>query len=269
MTRNSWASLMARHPATAAVPSGGSLTVGCLPIRGRRCRLGYNQNSAGETRFHGRIPAIMPVQIGGARAMAMGIRRVTWNNWIIAPAAASVLAFAVCGPAAAQSTKPWRHVIIQPKSDAGILMMPFKRGFADKMGLPVQLITVKDDELALKAVISGEAESYEGGPAAAMLADAHGSDVKVVGCTWITMPHGIFAHNDITTIEQLKGKSIAVATPGSLPDIFARGALAKHNIPVSSVNLASLGGDLDRYRALTARVVDAAVVSAEVTPLAE
>ena len=171
--------------------------------------------------------------------------------------------------ASAQTAKPWRHVIIQPKSDAGILLMPFKRGFADKVGLPVELISVKDDELALKAVLSGAADSYEGGPAAAILADAHGADVKVIGCTWITVPHGIFVHDDITSMDQLKGKSIAVAAPGSFPDIFARGALAKFNIPVSEVNLASLGGDLDRYRALTARVVDAAVVSGEVTPIAE
>jgi len=168
-----------------------------------------------------------------------------------------------------QTTTPWRHVIIEPKSDAGILLMPFKRGFAEKMGLPVELISVKDDELALKAVISGAADSYEGGPAAAILADAHGADVKVVGCTWIAMPHGIFVHDEITTMDQLRGKSIAVAAPGSLPDILARAALAKFNIPVSDVNLASLGGDLDRYRALAARVVDAAVVSAEVTPIAE
>src|SRR3974390_48480 len=69
----------------------------------------------------------------------------------------------------AQTTKPWRQVIIEPKSDAGELLMPFKRGFSDKVGLPVELISVKDDELALKAVLSGAADSYEGGPAAAIL----------------------------------------------------------------------------------------------------
>jgi NitT/TauT family transport system substrate-binding protein len=184
----------------------------------------------------------------------------------------AVATLLVCGAGdriSAQTTKPWRHVVIEPKSDAGELLMPFKRGFSDKLGLPVEIISVKDDELALKAVISGAADSYEGGPAATILADAHGADVKVIGCTWITVPHGIFVHNDITTLDQLRGKSIAVAAPGSFPDIFARGALAKYNIPVSDVSLASIGGNLDRYRALTQRVVDAAIVSAEVAPIAE
>src|SRR3974390_1419603 len=83
--------------------------------------------------------------------------------------AAIVLVFISSERAQAQTAKPWRHVIIEPKSDAGELLMPFKRGFADKIGLPVELISVKDDELALKAVLSGAADSYEGGPAAAIL----------------------------------------------------------------------------------------------------
>ncbi len=135
---------------------------------------------------------------------------------------ATLLVCATGDRVSAQTTKPWRHVVIEPKSDAGELLMPFKRGFADKLGLPVEIISVKDDELALKAVISGAADSYEGGPAATILADAHGADVKVIGCTWITVPHGIFVHSDITTLDQLRGKSIAVAAPGSFPDIFAR-----------------------------------------------
>jgi NitT/TauT family transport system substrate-binding protein len=53
-----------------------------------------------------------------------------------------------------------------------------------------------------------------------------------------------------------------------MPDMLARAALAKNSIPVSDVRLASLGGDLDRYKALEARVVEAAVVSAEYAPIA-
>ena len=40
------------------------------------------------------------------------------------------------------------------------------------------------------------------------------------------------------------------------------------NIPGDAVKYASLGGDLDRYKALVADVVDAAVVSGEYTPIA-
>lgn len=172
------------------------------------------------------------------------------------------------GPVAAQSAKPWRHGLIQPKSDAGILMMAAERGFFKKVGLNVQIVPVKDDQILLKAVISGDLDSYEGGPTGAMVAAAHGADVKIMGCTWLMVPHGIFVHDDITAMDQLKGKTIAISSPGAFPDIFAKGALAHFNIPEDAVKYANLGGDLDRYKALVAHVVDAAVVSGEYAPIA-
>ena len=171
-------------------------------------------------------------------------------------------------PAAAQSAKPWRHGLIQPKSDAGILMMAAKRDFFKKMGLNVEMVPVKDDQILLKAVIAGDLDSFEGGPSGAIVAAAHGADVKILGCTWLMVPHGIFVHDDITSMDQLKGKTMAISSPGAFPDIFARGALAHFNIPEDAMKYASLGGDLDRYKALVAHVVDAAVVSGEYAPIA-
>ncbi len=49
--------------------------------------------------------------------------------------------------------------------------------------------------------------------------------------------------------------------------MVARAALAKFNVPVSEVKFAAVGGDRDRYNALLAGVVDAAVVTNEYTPL--
>jgi len=171
-------------------------------------------------------------------------------------------------PAAAQSAKPWRHGLIQPKSDAGILMMAAKRDFFKKMGLNVEMVPVKDDQILLKAVIAGDLDSFEGGPSGAIVAAAHGADVKILGCTWLMVPHGIFVHDDITSMDQLKGKTMAISSPGAFPDIFARGALAHFNIPEDAMKYASLGGDLDRYKALVAHVADAAVVSGEYAPIA-
>jgi NitT/TauT family transport system substrate-binding protein len=172
------------------------------------------------------------------------------------------------GQAAAQS-KPWRHALIQPKSDAGILTMPAQGGFFKKVGLDVDVTNVKDDEILLHALIAGDLDSFEGGPGAALIADAHGADVKIVGCSWLMVPHGVFVHDDITAMDQLKGKTIAISSPGAFPDLFAKGALNHFNVPEDSVKFASLGGDLDRYKALVAKVVDAAIVSGEYIPIAE
>ena len=179
-----------------------------------------------------------------------------------------LLSVAFAGSASAQSSKPWRHGVIEPKSDSGILMMAAEHGFFKKVGLDVQIVPIKDDQILLKATISGDLDSFEGGPSGALIAAAHGADIKVIGCSWVIVPHGIFVHDDITSMDQLKGKTIAISSPGAFPDIFAKGALAHYNIPADSVKFASLGGDLDRYKALVAHVVDAAVVSGEYTPIA-
>src|SRR5258708_1325744 len=87
-------------------------------------------------------------------------------------AAGLVLAAAAVAPAGAQGAKPWRHGIIAPKSDAGFLLMAARRGFAEREGLKLDLLEVKDDQIGLKAMLAGEIESYEGGLQGPIAADA-------------------------------------------------------------------------------------------------
>jgi NitT/TauT family transport system substrate-binding protein len=189
-------------------------------------------------------------------------------NKTLAPLLALLLSAVLTAPAAAQSSKPWRHGLIMPKSDAGILLMAAQGGFFKKMGLDVEIVPIKDDQILTKATISGDLDSFEGGPSGTLLAAAHGADIKVIGCSWLIVPHGVFVHDDITAMDQLKDKTIAISSPGAFPEIFAKGALAHFNIPADAVKYASLGGDLDRYKALVAHVVDAAIVSGEYAPIA-
>jgi NitT/TauT family transport system substrate-binding protein len=182
-------------------------------------------------------------------------------------AAGLLMAAAAPAPAGAQGAKPWRHGIIAPKSDAGFLLMAAKRGFAEAEGLKLNLLEVKDDQIGLKALLAGELESYEGGVQGTIAADVRGADVKIIGCHWPLVPHGLMVKAPVRTIQELKGKSIAVSSPGSFPDMFARVALAKFNMSASDVVLAAVGGDRDRYTAMIGGVVDAAVVSNEYLPL--
>src|ERR1700724_3358365 len=183
-------------------------------------------------------------------------------------AAAGAMLAAAARAAAAQPPNPWKHGIIAPKADAGFLLMAAKRGFAEREGLKLELLEVKDDQIGLKALLAGELDSYEGGVQGTIAADIRGADVKIIGCHWPLVPHGLMVKAGIGTVADLKGKSIAVSSPGSFPDLLARVALAKFNLSPSDVVLASVGGDRDRYTALVGGVVDAAVVSNEYLPLA-
>jgi NitT/TauT family transport system substrate-binding protein len=192
---------------------------------------------------------------------------VTLSRFAGGIAAGLLVLGAALPPAWGQQSKPWRHGIIEPKSDAGFLLMAAKRGFAEREGLKLEILDVKDDQIGLKAMLAGELESYEGGVQGPIAADVRGADVKIIGCHWPLVPHGIMVKDGMGSVTELKGKAIAVSAPGSFPDMFARVALARHNVLVSDVTFAAIGGDRDRYNALVGGVVDAAVVSNEYLPL--
>jgi len=167
--------------------------------------------------------------------------------------------------ASAQDVRTWRHGIIEAKSDAGILYMASKRDLAGKLGLKLDFVQLKTDVIALKALLAGELDSYEGGAGGAMAAAARGADVKIVGCNWLAAPHGIYVRAGIASLADLKGKSVAVSTPGSFPEIFARAVFQKAGI--AQVRFAAMGSDSDRYKALMAAAVDGAVISNEYVPI--
>jgi NitT/TauT family transport system substrate-binding protein len=190
----------------------------------------------------------------------------TLTQRLLGAAFAAAMFAAFSGAAMAQS-KPWRHAIIEPKSDAGFFFMATKGGFAQKLGLQVELVPIKTDSVGLKALIAGELESFEGGPQGAMAAAARGADVKILGCHWVVVPHGVFVRSNINSLKDLKGKSVAVSAPGTFPELVAKAAFEKQGVSYDDVKFASMGGDGDRYKALAAGVVDGAVVSNEYVPI--
>jgi NitT/TauT family transport system substrate-binding protein len=176
---------------------------------------------------------------------------------------AALLAAAFTLPAAAQDAKPWKHGIIEPKGDGGISLMVGERDFGAKHGLKIDIVKMKNGATAHKALLAGELDSIESSPGAAILAGAHGADIKIVGCDWPGVPHGLMVREGIEKVSDLKGKTIAVAAPGSLPNLLIGAILEKNNMAPADVRFANLGGDLERYKAVVAGVADAGIVASE------
>jgi NitT/TauT family transport system substrate-binding protein len=183
-------------------------------------------------------------------------------------ALAAALLLAEFSSAPAQELKLWRHAVIEPKGDAGFSLMVGQRGFAEKHGLKLEIVALKNGATAHKALLAGELDSIESSPGAAILAGAHGADIRIVGCDWPGVPHGLMVRSSITKVEDLKGKTVAVASPGSLPNLLIDAILKKYQIAPSEVRFANLGGDLDRFKAVVAGVADAGIVAAEFMAIA-
>src|SRR4029078_2811053 len=93
-------------------------------------------------------------------------------------AALAFTGVAFASPTFAQTTAqpvPWRHGVLEGKSDVGFVFMPSKGGFAEKHGLKVETLQFKGDALALKALIAGELEIYVSSPDGVMLGSARGA----------------------------------------------------------------------------------------------
>ena len=159
--------------------------------------------------------------------------------------------------------KVWKHGILEAKSDAGFIAMVDKGGFAAKRGLKVEILQIKAGATLMKALVSGEIDSVDMGAAESIVAGVRGTGVKIVGCTWPGVPQVVLAKAEINTLADLKGKTVAISSPGSLPDLLFRGMLDAANVPFADVKLATQGADLDRYKSLVAGITDAAVVSNE------
>lgn len=182
--------------------------------------------------------------------------------------AVPILLAALCAPAVAQELNLWRHGVIEPKGDAGFSLMVSRRDFAKKHGLKIEIMTLKNGATAHKALLAGELDSIESSPGAAILAGARGADIKIVGCDWPGVPHGLLVRSNINSVQDLKGKTVAVAAPGSLPNLLLLALLDKYQVPASGIQFANLGGDLERYKAVVAGVADAGIVAAEFLSLA-
>jgi ABC-type nitrate/sulfonate/bicarbonate transport system substrate-binding protein len=148
------------------------------------------------------------------------------------------------------------------------MVMVGQRDFASRQGLKLEIVPLKNGATAHKALLAGELDSIESSPGAAILAGAHGADIKILGCDWPGVPHGLMVKSTIDKVEDLKGKTIAVAAPGSLPNLLINAILEQHKIAASEVRFANLGGDLDRFKAVAAGVADAGIVAAEFMAIA-
>ena len=175
--------------------------------------------------------------------------------------AAAVLA---CGFSAANAQdKVWKHGILEAKSDSGYIAMVDKGGFAAKHGLKVEIVQIKAGATLMKALISGEIDSVDMGAAELIVAGVRGTGVKIVGCTWPGMPQVVLSKAEIKTPADLKGKAVAISSPGSLPDLLFRGMLEATTCRQRTCNFVTQGADIDRYKSLVAGITDAAIVSNE------
>ncbi|MBO0826862.1 MAG: ABC transporter substrate-binding protein [Streptosporangiales bacterium] len=160
----------------------------------------------------------------------------------------------------------WVHAIVTPKGDSGFILMAQERKFFQKQGVKVQIKQFTGNIPLNQALASGSVDSIETAPDPIFDAAQRGAHEKIIGSTLPGLTYSLIAKSSVKSFADLKGKSIGVSQPGSLPDVAARAMLKVKGVDPKSVRAVSVGNDAQRFQALLAGRVDAVAVSPEFVP---
>src|SRR5205823_2337389 len=119
-----------------------------------------------------------------------------------------------------------------PASSAA--MIATGAGLFRKHGLDVSMQYLGPTSLTA-ALISGELEAGYGSAGSAAAADAHGSDLVIVGTTYEGPLFSIAARGNIQGVKDLKGKRVAVTQRGSTPDLLVQDLARQQGLAASDV----------------------------------
>jgi NitT/TauT family transport system substrate-binding protein len=127
-------------------------------------------------------------------------------------------------------------------------------------GLVVDPQAINGSLEAIATLLSGQATVAQIAAADALSAQAGGADLVIVGILTPVYPYHLFVQKGINTLNDLKGKKIAVTDAGGATDIATRAMLKRNGIdPDKDVDIVSVGSHANRTAALLSGQVAAGV----------
>lgn len=147
-----------------------------------------------------------------------------------------------------------------------VLFVTKDAGIFRKYDLDPQIVYIVGGSTNTAALISGSVDFNVFAGPASVSANLAGADTALLMSFVNTLEHSVFAHASIKKPEDLRGKRMGIARPGSSDHYGATVALRKWGLePDRDVSLLSIGGPPDRYLALQAGRVDAILLQPPLT----
>src|ERR1051325_11424543 len=134
----------------------------------------------------------------------------------------------------------------------------------EKHGLNVDVVLIESGVTTVQALTAGETQIAMGGGTGAVSSNLAGSDIVSIASIESRLPYALLAQKEIKSIDQLKGKRLAVSRFGSASDLAARLILQRYGLtPDKDVTLLQTGGTSTRLSALSKRSIDCTVLTPE------
>jgi NitT/TauT family transport system substrate-binding protein len=134
----------------------------------------------------------------------------------------------------------------------------------EKHGLDVDVVLIESGVTTVQALTAGETQIAMGGGTVAVSSNLAGSDIVSISSIESRMPYALLAQKETKTLDQLKGKRLAVSRFGSASDLAARLILQRYGlVPDKDVVILQVGGTSTRLSALSKRSIDSTVLTPE------
>jgi NitT/TauT family transport system substrate-binding protein len=135
-------------------------------------------------------------------------------------------------------------------------------GLFQKHGVNVELISFQGGSLGLQSLLAGDIQFATADGTAGLAANLRGANLYFIAGMINTFPFSILSRPEIRTPGDLLNKKIVISRYGSSSDTAVRAAVERYDLrPDRDVIILQGGGQSERFAALRAGAVDAAIVS--------
>jgi NitT/TauT family transport system substrate-binding protein len=176
------------------------------------------------------------------------------------------LVLAACSPASQVTppgAKPTYKVGSSAVNDSNLpLWLGIEQGIYARNGINVEYVQSGTGDSTIAALTTGELSAALVGPSNVAGAVAGGSSIRTVMALTRRAQYLVVVAPDITSIEDLRGKSMAVANPGGAAAVVAEILLNQHGLKGRrDVTYLNLGTEPARVEAMQSGQVQAALIS--------
>ena len=142
-----------------------------------------------------------------------------------------------------------------------VFEMSIRKGHFKQQGLDVKLITIRQSDVIIKAIMAGELNFMSIIPTA-ILASVRGLPIRTIAVNLDNAPYVLVGRPQIKSMNDLKGKKIAVSSLGGMSTLVVREIVARSGLdPDRDVTYLAVGGSETRSGAMGAGFVDAALMT--------
>jgi ABC-type nitrate/sulfonate/bicarbonate transport system substrate-binding protein len=130
------------------------------------------------------------------------------------------------------------------------LMLAQDQGFFKKEGISVSVVSLNSPPNVINALASGAVNVAEDGTDSYIAAALHNLPIKIVAPIFAVDPYSLIVAPSITSIEQLKGKTIMLGTKQDVTAITLAAMIKPAHLTLDDFSIVVAGSTPARYQAL-------------------